>query len=725
MISTFLGYQLYGNNLQQSLARTAAEPVVSQDKAYYDANIGKVKTVSDLVNNYRLLSYATKAFGLSDMTYAKALLTKVLTSDPTSTTSVAAKLNDSRYTAFAAAFGFNTDGTLSTTAKIQSAAQQSATESLFSKNTTLSSTDAATATTAYETAMKSITSLSQLEASPAALGYVLVAYGIDASTASSTFEQTLESDLSNSGSYLNQQADAGYGALSSAFDVDSTGAAATTTAAETDTNIQATTNAYMVAAGTSASAQSAAATETTYFLSKIGSITTASALTSDARLLAYVVKAYGLPSTATASTVEQALTSDPTSGSSFAATSPYPGYQRIAEAFNFDTTGAAKSETQFQTISKQQATVQLYTERESTDTAAGAAATAYYNANIGKVTSVSGLESDPKLLSYVLTAYGVDSTTFDDTISAVLENTSSIATTTTDASLLQLKLGFNVDASGNATNPLTAQSAANLSETTKAYLANAATDAASQTAALAATAYYKSAMANVTSVSSLLADPKLVAYIKQAYAIPAGTTTTVLQKVLTSDVTDAKSVANTMGSNYNQLAAAFDFKATGLIGTETQGVQSKAQLDSIDNAYVEQQMETEASTQNPGIGLALYFQANASKITDAYSILSDTKLTTVFQTMLGLPATASNADIDVQAKAITSQFDLADLKDPNKVKSLIQRFSILYDLNPPTTTPTYTIASLLSGGTGTLDVTSLFGASSTTSTTADVTSLFS
>ncbi|WP_158807596.1 DUF1217 domain-containing protein [Beijerinckia sp. L45] len=723
MISTFLGYQLYGNNLQQSLARTAAEPAVSQAEAYYNANIGKVKTVSDLVNNYQLLSYATQAFGLSNMTYAKALLTQVLTSDPNSKTSVAAQLNDSRYTAFAAAFSFNTDGTLSTTAQLQTTAQQATTESLFNANTTLSSTVAAAATTNYENAMKSITTLSQLDANPVALGYVLTAYGADASTTSSTFDNTLESSLSSPTSYLNQQADAGYGALNKAFDVDSTGAATTTTPAETDANITATTNAYMVAAGSTAAAQTAAATETTYFTSKIGSITTAAELTSDPRLLAYVVKAYGLPSTATASDIQQALSSDPSSGTSFAATSPYPGFKALASAFNFDTTGAAKTVTQFQSAAQQQSTVQLYSEREGSDTAAGAAATAYYNANIGKATSVSDLENDPKLLSYVLTAYGIDPTTSDSTVSSVIENTSSIATSTANASLLQLKLGFNVDANGNATNPLTAQSAANITATTSAYLAAAPTDAASQTAALTATAYYKSAMANVTSVSSLLADPKLVAYIKQAYAIPATTTNTVLQQVLTSDVTSASSVANTMGSNFSTLAAAFDFSTTGMIVPETQGAQSKAQLNAVNNAYIEQQMETDASAQNPGIGLALYFQTNASKITDAYSILADSKLTTIFQTMMGLPSTASGADIDVQANAITNQFDFSDFKDPTKLKSLIQRFSILYDLNPPASTTTYSTTSLF-GSTNTLDVTSLFGATSTGSTTSDVTTLF-
>ena len=57
--------------------------------AYYLANIGKVTTVNDFVNNYRLFSYAMKAYGLSDMTYAKGLITKLLNGGTTSPTSLA------------------------------------------------------------------------------------------------------------------------------------------------------------------------------------------------------------------------------------------------------------------------------------------------------------------------------------------------------------------------------------------------------------------------------------------------------------------------------------------------------------------------------------------------------------------------------------------------------------------------------------------------------------
>jgi hypothetical protein len=57
---------------------TAAEPAVKTASAYYEANIGSVQSIQDLVGNYRLLSYALNAYGLGDQINAKGLITKVL-----------------------------------------------------------------------------------------------------------------------------------------------------------------------------------------------------------------------------------------------------------------------------------------------------------------------------------------------------------------------------------------------------------------------------------------------------------------------------------------------------------------------------------------------------------------------------------------------------------------------------------------------------------------------
>ena len=115
MISTTAAYLAVSNNLSRQQAATAAQGDVKSATNYYLANIGKVKTVDQFINNYQLFSYAMKAFGLSDMTYAKGLMTKVLDGGVTSSTALANTLSDPRYKAFATAFDFAANGKTTTT----------------------------------------------------------------------------------------------------------------------------------------------------------------------------------------------------------------------------------------------------------------------------------------------------------------------------------------------------------------------------------------------------------------------------------------------------------------------------------------------------------------------------------------------------------------------------------------------------------------------------------
>jgi len=110
MVSTIASYQMISNNLVRSLQQTARQPDVSRDTTYYLAHIGDVKSIDDFLGDYRLFSYAMKAYGLSDMTYAKAFMRKVLTEGVSSSSTFANKLADSRYKEFATAFDFFTLG---------------------------------------------------------------------------------------------------------------------------------------------------------------------------------------------------------------------------------------------------------------------------------------------------------------------------------------------------------------------------------------------------------------------------------------------------------------------------------------------------------------------------------------------------------------------------------------------------------------------------------------
>ena len=116
MLSTTASYLAIVNNQAAQQAATAREPDVKTATSYYLANIGKVTSISGFVNNYRLLSYALKAYGLEDQTDAKGLITKVLQGGVASSKSLALTLTDQRWRAFAAAYDFAGQGASATSA---------------------------------------------------------------------------------------------------------------------------------------------------------------------------------------------------------------------------------------------------------------------------------------------------------------------------------------------------------------------------------------------------------------------------------------------------------------------------------------------------------------------------------------------------------------------------------------------------------------------------------
>lgn len=106
-ISTYLSIE---KNLTRYQSMIADEGAVKTATEYYKANIGKVTSISDFVNNYRLLSYALQAYGLGDQVNAKALVTKVLEGGVSSSKALANTLSNPNWAKFAKAFNFVADG---------------------------------------------------------------------------------------------------------------------------------------------------------------------------------------------------------------------------------------------------------------------------------------------------------------------------------------------------------------------------------------------------------------------------------------------------------------------------------------------------------------------------------------------------------------------------------------------------------------------------------------
>ncbi len=110
MSNTTSTYLSIANNLARYQKLEAQQPAVKTASAYYQANIGKVQTIDQLVGNYRLLSYALQAYGLGDQIHNTALIKKVLEQGTTNPKALANTLPNANWKAFAKAFDFSATG---------------------------------------------------------------------------------------------------------------------------------------------------------------------------------------------------------------------------------------------------------------------------------------------------------------------------------------------------------------------------------------------------------------------------------------------------------------------------------------------------------------------------------------------------------------------------------------------------------------------------------------
>jgi hypothetical protein len=72
--------------------------------AYFVANAASITTPQQLLGNYKILSVVLTAYNLQGSIGNTAILKSLMTQDPTSSTSLAKKLNNAQYTQFAQAF---------------------------------------------------------------------------------------------------------------------------------------------------------------------------------------------------------------------------------------------------------------------------------------------------------------------------------------------------------------------------------------------------------------------------------------------------------------------------------------------------------------------------------------------------------------------------------------------------------------------------------------------
>ncbi|MBT9385851.1 DUF1217 domain-containing protein [Pseudooceanicola sp. CBS1P-1] len=102
-----VGWVFLDRTYENQRATFDKSPLITRDTAYFEENIGKVKTAEDLVSDRRLLRVALGAFGLQDDINNTFFIQKILEGGTLKEDSLANKMTDQRYKDLARKFGFD------------------------------------------------------------------------------------------------------------------------------------------------------------------------------------------------------------------------------------------------------------------------------------------------------------------------------------------------------------------------------------------------------------------------------------------------------------------------------------------------------------------------------------------------------------------------------------------------------------------------------------------
>lgn len=732
MVSTFLSYDLVSRDLQTSLKRVAQQTDVSREATYYKENISKVTSVDEFLDDYRLYSYAMKAHGLEDMTYAKAFMRKILDSDLTDEDSFANKLTDDRYRDFATAFNFSKEETTA-----QSSTQVDSMVDLYSA-TMVSQGDAVTTETNYFNAMMDeVSGVDELLNNDRLRDYLLTSYGLDEKYYSrSLLRGVLSSDTSDPSSYVNQTlgpqrntlntqiADAqarlsaatgddrapiqaeieGYetrlASVQTYFDIAdafqfNADFSSPATGAQT-AGQKATINSLYLSKQTRVSSATALS-ETAYFQQKVAEADNVSDLLTDTRVYNYIRTAYELSGiTVVRATIEQVLTSDLDDPNSYANrfSGANPQYLELAKAFNFNTDGTVAVGAA-QTATQSNSTTSLYSSRYNDEQdEADEKAVSLYKAAISEIESLDDFMGKADVYQFALKAVGIDpdevsAYTIKRVLTSDLKDPKSFVYTSKDERFLTLAKAFNFTTDGSVGTPLTAQSQGTITSVGSDYIVKKTRfldeeerEKVKEEAQEEVT-YYSEKMLSIQTASEFINDERLVNVLLTSYGVdPESVDSDFLKQVFSSDLSDADSFVNKQADTvWAEILGTFNFDAKGELTDDFKaGIQSRGKLLETENKYTRQSLEEIQGEDNAGVRLALYFERMSASITSAYDILGDTALLEFFRITYQLPETFSNLDVDKQAALVEKYMTLEDLKDPEKVSDMVEKFTVLYDL---------------------------------------------
>ena len=424
-----------------------------------------------------------------------------------------------------------------------------------------------------------------------------------------------------------------------------------------------------------------AAREAQFFKDNIGSIKSVDDFMKNTRVFNYAMKAYGLEDmTNSKAFIRKVLQSDVNDQDSFVRKLTDTRFLTFAKAFNFATDGkVATSPIVAMDADDQDDTIGLYNDQRIKKGATAATEAKYYQETISLVRDVDDLLANQRLLAYALESVGLDpkimsQTTLRSVLTSDVLDPDSYANQFADTRFRDLAAAFSFSADGSVSPGVGAQTAAQVADTV--YFNYEAKGAgASPAAATFKANYYESMIGSITSVDQLLADDKLLTVALIGAGLdPSLQSKIQLRDVLTSDLNDPDSVANTLDADsYRLLAARFNFNTDGTVSggagaqTETQRAQTITTFFSgyDDDAIAAEGRETTYfKLLLPNMGSISEMQSNSrvyNYALHAYGIdpatVSKTTIRNVLQSDLNNPASFANTSRDPRLKALAAAFN--------------------------------------------------------------------
>ncbi|MCP1241691.1 DUF1217 domain-containing protein [Acetobacter lambici] len=700
---------------EDTAASTFAKTDVTTKQASvaFEEDASSITTVDGLMKNYSALNVVLGAYGMDSYSSATALVKKLLTQDPSSSSSLAKSSSNATWLAFADAFKtWGEGGGTVQTSPLTSSSISSIINEYESDTDTSVQSDIST----FKLAAPGITTASALLANTTVLNVVLSAYGMDALEGdTAVLSSLLTQDPSSSTSLAQTSGNSAWQMFAYAFqDMGKNGGTATATPF---TSSVMTT----IAQGYQIAVDSAVDTNVNTFKAQASTMTSASDLLNNQTVLSMVMSTYGLDSsTDNASILSSLLTQDPTSSTSLAQTSGNAAWQTFAEAFkNLGQNGGTATSTLFTS-----ATIADIASKYSDAIDDGAtSAISSFKSDAAGITSASALLNNSTALQVVLGAYGLGSLASDPAVVKTLltqdpDSSTSLAQTSGNTAWQTFAEAFKAWGQNNGQGAI--MSTSFVASLTSAFQSN--TNALVQSGVTS----FENAAGSITTASALLANTAVLNVVTGAYGMDASSNElTLLSSLLTQDPASSTSLASA-SSNASWQSFATDFKVWGANGGSVSATPFTAtKIQSIVEDYQLRQYEDSSALSDNGVGNALYFTRTMSSITSLSQLMSDPTLLKVAETVSGYdPDQFGALDYDQQVRLLSKKVDLTKLSTPKQIQQYAEQYLAMLQINPQTPDTPASLLDLFGGDDSDDGILALFGDSSDDSSGDLYSSLF-